>query len=415
MTEAHPLPTTKKAVKYTPASLRIMQSCEKAFASNNFLLLYFSNKKTFTQQFNEFSFKDLLRNKFQFLQLSRIDKAGNWLTTTFHFKKSPYFALIDPSNGQFVQVHYGEMSTPELKVWLQQFLAKGPKFANSQCIFTGLIRETQISKKKTSYSYGTKLRVTFGSQKFENKIIYVNKVAPLQIAFEKYCNEKGINQDQYYFLFRGVEMPGDMTASQFGLKNGSVVRVHPLEDKTSTEPLNVVVQGVNGDTSNFSVQKGKKLGVFLKTYCEMMSMNPAQLRFTYNQGENVNEDLTFAEHDMKNGDMIYAHMKPAYPQTPSDYVYLANPNEMMAIPMMNSPVIPGTMHPMQPPPEQYDASLANPNMMYMYNQQRPPVFNPPYNPPYPMPPAKTMHPYQKPHDQNQGASLWESFDLNPMP
>ena len=251
MTEAHPLPTTKKAVKYTPASLRIMQSCEKAFASNNFLLLYFSNKKTFTQQFNEFSFKDLLRNKFQFLQLSRIDKAGNWLTTTFHFKKSPYFALIDPSNGQFVQVHYGEMTTPELKVWLQQFLAKGPKFANSQCIFTGLIRETQISKKKTSYSYGTKLRVNF-VYRADDKTIYVNKVAPLQLAFEKYCAEKGIKQEGYYFMFHGVEMPGNMTASQFGLKNGSVIHVHPLEDKTSTEPLSITVVSVNGETGNFT-------------------------------------------------------------------------------------------------------------------------------------------------------------------
>lgn len=409
MSDAHPLPTPKKTVKYTPASLRIMQSCEKAFASNNYLLLYFSNKKTFTQQFNEFSFKDLLRNKFQFLQLSRIDKAGNWLTTTFHFKKSPYFALIDPSNGQFVQVHYGELTTPELKVWLQQFLAKGPKFASSQCIFTGLIRETQISKKKTSYSYGTKLRVNFSSEQFETKTIYVNKVAPLQLAFEKYCTEKGIKQEGYYFLFRGVEMPGDMTASQFGLKNGSVVYVHPLEDKTSTEPLTITVIGVNGDPGTFNVQKGKKLGAFLKSYCEMTSMNPAQLQFTCNNNEHVNEDLTFAEHNLKNGDQIFAHMRP-FPQVPSDYVYLANPGEMMGIPVMGMP----GMHPMHPPPEQFDASLANPNMMYVFNQQRPAMFNPTYNPAFPMPPAKTMHPYQKPHEQNQGSSLWEPFDLASM-
>lgn len=410
--EDHPLPTTKKPVKYTPASLRIMQSCEKAFASNNYLLLYFSNKKTFTQQFNELAFKELLRNKFQFLQLSRIDKAGNWLTTVFHFKKSPYFALIDPSDGKFVKVHYGEMTTPELKVWLQQFLAKGPKFAHPQSIFPDLIHETQVSKKKTSYSYGTKLRVTFVSQKFDEKTIYVNKIAPLQIAFEKYCTEKGIKQDGYYFMFRGVEMPGNMTASQFGLKNGSAINVHPLEDKTSTEPLSIVVVGVSGEANNFNVQKGKKVGAFLKTYCEMMSMNPAQVRFTFNS-EPVDEDLTFAEHNIRNDDKICAQVRQ-YPPQPSEYVLLMQPGEIPGIPGMGIPGIPPQMQ--APPPEQYDVPLPNSGMMYMYNQQRaqPAPFNAAFSPAFPMPP-KTMHPYQKPHDQNPAPSLWEPFDLSTMP
>ena len=410
--EDHPLPTTKKPVKFTPASFRIMQSCEKAFASNNFLLLYFTNKSTSTQQFNEPAFKELLRNKFQFLQLSRKDKAGNWLTTVFHFKKSPYFALIDPSNGQFVKVHYGGMSTPELKLWLQQFLSKGPKFACSKSIFPELIRETQISKKKTSYSYGAKLRVNF-MYRADEKTIYVNKVAPLQLAFEKYCAEKGIKQEGYYFMFHGVEMPGNMTASQFGLKNGSVIRVHPLEDKTSTEPLSITVVSVNGETGNFNVQRGRKVGAFLRTYCEMMSMNPNQLRFTVNN-EPVNEDLTFAEHNMKNDDQICAHVKQ-FPPAPSDYVMIMGPNEMPGMPGMG---IPGMPQMPAPPPEQYDVPLANPGMMYVYNQQRAPPapFNPTYNPtPFPIMQPKTIHPYQKPHEQNQTPLLWESFDLPNMP
>jgi hypothetical protein len=372
-----------------------MQACEKAFASNNFLLLYFSNRKVFTQQFSEPGFRDALRNKFQFLQLSRADKAGNWLTTSFHVRSSPYFAIIDPSDGSFVAIRYGEMETSEIRTWLQEWLLKSPKFAASRSVFPALIEDAADIRKKASYSYGTKLRVTFSSQLFEDKTIYVNKVAPLEMAFQKYCNEKKIDLNGYYFLFKGVELPKNMTASQFGLRNGSVVHVHPNEDKTSPEPLSITVVGVDGASAVFNVTKGKRLGLFLKSYCDLLGLNPTQLRFTFNN-DVLNDDLTFAEHNMKTGDQIFAHVK----QFPAnDFVYH----------MMNTGAEMGGM-PQIPQAEAFDGPMGNPNVMYMYGQQRPQPYAA-YGAPYAMPPPKPMH-YPKTHDNNPTTSLWEPFDMN---
>ena len=428
MEDSNPLPVPKKPVRFTGAALRIMQSCEKAYAANNFLLLYFTNKKTFTPQFSEFSFKELLRNKFQFLQLSRVDKAGNWITTSFHFKKSPYYVLIDPSNGQFVDIHYGDMTIPELKIWLQQFLAKDPKFAQATSIFPALIEETHITKKKTSYSYGPKLRVNFSCSEFDEKIIYVNKVAPLEHAFEKYCLDRKIDIRNYYFMFRGVEMPFDMTASHFGLKNGSVIHVHPLEDKVSVENITISVLGVGGEPSQHTVQKGRKINQFLRNYCERNNLNFAQCRFTHNN-EMVNEDLTFAEHRIKNGDQICTHMKQYLPP-PNEFMYhmMVQGSEVPSVPAVPSvpPVaIPGlgAVPPMQQA-EQYEVPVGNPNLLYMYNAVQRPAPHQLYNPQSftpqqfqmaPPPQAKALHaPYQKPHDANP-TSIWESFDLSAMP
>jgi hypothetical protein len=404
-----PLPQPKKPTKFTPASLRIMQMCEKAFASSNFLLLYFSNRKTFTQEFIDPQFKDALKNKFRFLQLSRADRAGNWLTTSFHVKSSPYYAIIDPSNGQFLTISYGNLSIPGLRSWLHQFLSSAPKFALPHTIFSELIEEAQKIKLKNSFSYGTKIRVNFVSQAMDEKIVYVNRVAPLALAFEKYCNEKGIDMAAHYFLFKGVELPESMTASQFGLHNGSVVHVHPLEDKTSTEPISVSVVNCDGSSALFNVTRGKKLGVFLKSYCDMTGLNAAQLRFTFNN-EMLNEDLTFAEHHMKDGDQLYAHMKPYVP--PTEFVYhMMNHGEIAPIPPI----------PIQQ--AQYDMPIPNPNLMFLYNQAqapRPPPLPPPAFPaqlygqpqtPFPMAPKAVHYPGTKGHEPNPGASIWENFDL----
>jgi hypothetical protein len=401
--ETSRLPRPKKEVKFTPAALRLIQALAKAFASNNFLLLYFSNRKIFTLQFTEPAFRDALRNKFQFLQLSRADKAGNWLTTCFRVDSTPYFAIIDPSSGEFVAVHYGDMTTPEIKTWLQEWLLKSPKFALARSIFPDLIDEVAEYKKKSSYSYGTKLRVTFSSQAFEDKTIYVNKVAPLRLAFEKYCNEKKIDPTAYYFLFRGVELPGTMTASQFGLRNGSVVHVHPNEDKTSTEPLSITVVGVDGASAIFNVTKGKRVGVFLKSYCDLLGLTSSTLRFVFNN-DPVSDDLTFAEHDMKPGDQIFTQVKPI-PR--SDFMFHMMP--------------PGPdMNPMGlPQPEPFDLPMAAaPNFTYMYSQggQRPPPPPPQaFGIPYPGVPYSITQPkqvgYPKTHDNNP-QSIWEGFDMN---
>jgi hypothetical protein len=200
-----------------------------------------------------------------------------------------------------------------------------------------------------------------------------------------------------------------MTASQFGLHNGSVVHVHPLEDKTSTEPLSISVVNVDGSSGVFNVTRGKKLGVFLKSYCEMTGLNAAQMRFTFNN-EMINEDLTFAEHHIKNGDQLYAHMKP-YPP-PAEYLYH----------MMGHGDLPGmAAGPM--PQEQYDVPMANPNLMFLYNQPpatRAPLPPPSFAPqlfgqpqaPFPMAPAKGVHyPGPKGHEQPPGGSIWENFDM----
>jgi hypothetical protein len=401
MDPENPLPELKKSVKFTPASLRLMQACEKAFASNNFLLLYFTNSKCFTPQFTQQDFIDALRNKFQFIQLSRADRAGNWLTTTFHVKSSPYFAILDPSNGQYLEMRYGDLETPVLRAWLQSFLARGPRFALPDTIFTELIQVTQTFKKRTAFAYGTKIRINFVAQGADDKVVYVNKAAPLEIAFEKYCSERGIDEQAHYFLYRGVEVPPTITAAQMGIRNGSVIHVHPLDDKVSTEPLSVTVVALDGSSSLFNVTRGRRLGAFLKSYCEMNGLNPAVLRFTFNS-EPVHDDLTFAEHNMKNGDQLFTHHRQHHP---NEFVY----------PMLAAGEVPRM-------PDQFELPMpgaANPNMMFYYNQAQrpgplpPQPFPPAYAPTYPIPPAKSVH-YQKQHDPNAGQSIWESFDM-PMP
>jgi hypothetical protein len=373
-----------------------MQACEKAFASNNFLLMYFTNSKVFTSQFTHPDFLDGLRNKFQFLQLSRADRAGNWLTTTFHVKCSPYFAILDPSNGQYLEMRYGDVDTPTLRAWLQSFIARGPKFALPESIFTELIQETRTFKKRTAFAYGTKIRISFVAQGADDKVVYVNKSAPLEIAFDKYCIERGIDAQTHYFLYRGVELPPTMSPAQMGIRNGSIVHVHPLEDKVSTEALAVTVVGADGSSSLFNVTRGRRLGAFLKSYCEMNGLNPAQLRFFFNS-ESVHDDLTFAEHNIKNGDQLFAHHRQGQP---SEFVY----------PMLGAPEGARIA-------DQFDLAMgANPNMMYFYNQPQraPPLppqpFPPPYPAPYPVPPTKSVH-YQKPHDPSGGQSIWEAFDM----
>lgn len=139
------LPQPKKPVKYTPASLRIMQTCDKAFQEHRFVLLYFTNRKLFIQMFTEPNFKNIIKSQFTFLQLSRADKAGNWLTTTYHFQSSPYYAIIDPSTGNFIKIHYGDMSLEELSDWLSKF---SEKFENSTSCFTKMIADLQEVKKR---------------------------------------------------------------------------------------------------------------------------------------------------------------------------------------------------------------------------------------------------------------------------
>jgi hypothetical protein len=400
MDDENPLPELKKPVKFLQASLRLMQACEKAFALNHFLLLYFTNSKVFTTQFSQPDFLDALCNKFQFLQLSRADRAGNWLTTTFLVKSSPYFAILDPSNGQFLEIRYGKVETPAVRIWLQSFLARGPAFALPDSIFTELIQDTHTFKKRTAFAYGTKIRINFIAQGAEDKVVYVNKAAPLELAFDKYCTERGIDIQLHYFLYRGVELPPTMNAAQMGIRNGSIVHVHPLDDKASTEPLALTVIGLDGSSSLFNVTRGRRLGTFLKSYCEVNGLSPDIVSFSFNS-EPVHDDLTFAEHNIKNGDQLFAHHRQ---RQPSEFVY----------PMLGAPDVTRI-------PEQFELAGAggNTNMMYFYNQaQRPPPIPPqpfqaPYPAPYPMPPAKSVR-YQKPHDPSGGQSIWETFDM-PMP
>jgi hypothetical protein len=405
MADENPLPVLKKPVKFTPASLRLMQACEKAFASNNFLLLYFTNSKTFTQQFVQPDFQAALRNKFQFLQLSRADRAGNWLTTIFHVKCSPYYAILDPSNGEYLEMRYGDLDTPTVHAWLQSFVSRAPKFTLSRSIFTDLIQDAQSLKKRSAFAYGTKIRLTVVSQGSEEKVIYINKSAPLEIAFEKYCGERGIDPLGHYFLYRGVELPPTMSASQMGLRNGSVVHVHPLEDKVSTEPLSVTVVGPDGASSVFNVTRGRKLGGFLKSYCELSGVNPAQVRMTFNS-DPVHDELTFAEHSVKNGDQLFVHHRIVPPANEFMYSLVPPPPNVPRVPQM------------QLPGEQFELPMAGNPMFYFNQPQRPgPLppqpFPPGYGQAYPMPPAKSGH-YQKPHDSGTGGSIWESFDM-PMP
>jgi hypothetical protein len=81
-------------------------------------------------------------------------------------------------------------------------------------------------------------------------------VAPLEFALEKSCSEKGIEMKSHYFLFKEIALPPNITASQFGLKHESVV--HPLEDKTSTEPFSWSVIHAHGSPAVFNVTRGNE-------------------------------------------------------------------------------------------------------------------------------------------------------------
>ncbi|OHT15576.1 hypothetical protein TRFO_02935 [Tritrichomonas foetus] len=359
------LPKPKKPVKYTPASLRIMQTCDKAFHEHHFVLLYFTNRKQFNQMFTEPNFKHLVKSHFTFLQLSRADKSGNWLTTTYHFESSPYYAILDPSTGNFLTIYYGDMTLEELSAWLSKFSSK---FANSTSIFSSLIDELQEAKRKSAFAYGTKLRVTFVCSKFEDRVLYVNKLAPFQIAFEKYCSEQNIEMDQYYFLFKGVQLPPEMTASQFGLRNGSVINVHHLEDRTSTEQISITVLGVDNNSSVYHVHKGKKISQFLRSYCEANQLQMENIRFTY-KSDLVTDDLTFAEHKMKDGDQISAHIKTFSP--PADYFYRMKLNDLPSVDAANFDMQFAQLNQMQ------QMALQQPPMMYMYNQAQRAQLTPP--------------------------------------
>ena len=124
----------------------------------------------------------------------------------------------------------------------------------------------------------------------------------------------------------------------------------------------------------------------------------------------INDDLTFAEHNIKIGDQLYAHMKPYAP--PNEYLYH----------MMGHGDIPGI--PAVPiPQEQYDVPMANPNLMFLYNQPPPPrapLPPPNFAPqfygqpqgPFPMAPAKGVHyPGPKGNEQPPSGSIWENFDM----
>ena len=138
--EADSLPAFKKPLKFTPVSTRIMESCMKAYDAQKFLLLYFSNRKTFVKQFADPKFLDVISPKFEFLHLSRADKSGNWLTTTYQFKSSPFYSIIDPSNGAFVKIHYGDMTIPEVKTFINSFLSTDPSISVS------IINNSNINK-----------------------------------------------------------------------------------------------------------------------------------------------------------------------------------------------------------------------------------------------------------------------------
>jgi hypothetical protein len=308
--EDAPLPEVGREVRWTAVATRIMQACDKAFATNNFLLLYFSHakKEMVARQFAKPDFRDALRGRFQFLKLSRANPAGHWLAFTYQTHNTPYFAIIDPSTGDFRRLTCGDLTTPRLCAWLDKFVAEGPKFASSQCMFTAMIAEIQRSNRVNSLTGGQKLRVTFSHRLLGDDIMAISRLAPLEIAFARYAEEKEIEVNAYYFMFEGVELPWNMTPCSFNLEHGSVIHVHPLDDKTSDEPLSLTVVSDYG-SGVFQVTRGRTIGAFLKSYAETSAHpTPDRLRLTC-RAEILNEDLTFAEANVVDGDLLYADIK----------------------------------------------------------------------------------------------------------
>jgi hypothetical protein len=116
------------------------------------------------------------------------------------------------------------------------------------------------------------------------------------------------------------------------------------------------------------------------------------------------DELTFAEHGMKNGDQLYAHTKPYSGE--SDYMLrMTNPGE----------------HQIQMQQGQFDMQLGSQNWMFLSGQEAQgrttltaPTFpGSGYVAPFTMPqvPTKTMHYQGKGNDQNPTPSIWESFEM----
>ncbi|KAH0788430.1 ubiquitin-like modifier [Histomonas meleagridis] len=416
-TEDNALPTLKKTLKFTPVSIRIMEMCEKAYDSQKFLLLYFTNRKCYVRQFLDPKFPEMVNPRFEFFHLSRADKSGNWLTTTYRFKSSPFYAILDPSNGSFLKIHYGDLNLQQLETFLNSFISTNPKYELSYCQFPTTIEEIKENKRRAAYSYGTKIKVTFQSTKLPQINLFVNKSAPLRCAFESFCKKQNVDVRLYYFMYHGVQLPPEMTALQFHIKNNDIIYVHLFEDKNSTEPLSVTVIGIDGETTTLNVQKGRVVGSVLRMYCENHSLNPSSVRFTH-KNDIVDESLTFGEHNISNGDQIIVQQKPVIPTVPPPasstqneyYYHYMKQNDMQQQQMPQGPPTVSLV------PDIFEMQLQaqhNPNVMFMYNQPIPrnhPMPPPPFNQinsSYGMP--TKQYPYQKQMD-TQPQNLWESFE-----
>jgi regulator of extracellular matrix RemA (YlzA/DUF370 family) len=95
--------------------------------------------------------------------------------------------------------------------------------------FTKSIDDAHKMKPKQSFTYGTKVRVVFIVDS-EKPIIYVNRIARLEIAVKKSCLERRIDSETHYFPLHNVELPNNVPALQFGFRNGSTVSGHVLDD-----------------------------------------------------------------------------------------------------------------------------------------------------------------------------------------
>lgn len=407
--EAENLPTLKKEVKYTSASKRYMEVCKKAYESNTFVLLYFTNRKLFIKRFLEKPFMEKIQKSFTFLHLCRSEKAGNWFASTFQFKNTPFYSICDPSNGDFVRIHYGDVSSEELLDAAAHFKEMGLNYKSPICIFPEKLEENYKKKRRTTLTSGTKIRITFrATSDLPEKSMFINRTAPFSCAFEIYCSKMNIDINKYYFMYHGVQLPPDMTALQFKMKANDVIYVHLFEDKNSTELISITIIGIDNEETQVTVQKCRNVGSLLRTYCETHSIDISNYNFTI-KGEIVDDSITFGEHNIQNNDKIIIEKKPSiHPMIMNHdllYQFAMKPPEFQQI--QSTPTVSIV-------PETYDMQHNPGVFFYQVSRTQPGISNPQFNQfqgsAY-MVQTKPFQYNQKTIDNNHSTgNMWDNFE-----
>lgn len=392
-----PLPEYKRKLNFTPASLKILKSCQSSYDERKFLVIYFSNRKCFVRHFLKPEFVEAFKDKFQFLQMCRADKYGNWLSLSYHFTNSPLFGIIDPSNGKFISIHYGNLTTEELSSWLRDFLNKNMKYSLGYFSLSDLIEKIENDKERFRTSGQGKIKIIIKSISGQNTGFYPSKTSSFKFLFDKYCEKLKLDRKKYYFLYHGAQIPESMSPSQFHMKNGDIIYAHSIDEKESDETIDIYISFNNEHNYKYTVQKGRSLKLLTTSFCSEQNIDHDKYLFYY-KNEKIDENLTFYELQIENDETIIVQERPQEnDKTNKMFKFDLNPFQV-------SPQTP-TVNMMQ------DMFSTIQTPFYMYSVQSPAMSHTqqyiPFSPFQPSTPKNANHiNYMQKQDQN----MWDSLE-----